>query len=124
MFAAPNVAAPLPSSSAGGIGQVTVALLVVLAAVFVVAFLVRKMRGLTAGGSHGIEVLAQTSLGARERAVVIRVGETRLLLGVAPGRVNLLRELPAQPISTEPPVSPDGSPRPSFAQLLRKSLGR
>src|SRR5689334_14783186 len=65
-FAAPDTAASLPGSSVGGIGQVTVALLIVLAVVFALAFVLKKMRNV-AGGSQGIEVLAQTSLGARER---------------------------------------------------------
>lgn len=124
MFAAPNVAAPLPSSGVGGVGQVTLALLLVLVAVFVVALLMKKLRGFSAGGSSGIEVLAQASLGARERAVVIRVGGTRLLLGVAPGQVSLLRELPAEAPPEPPPLTGTNPPRPNFAQLLRKSLGR
>jgi flagellar protein FliO/FliZ len=123
-FAAPDTAASLPSSGVGGIGQVTIALLIVLAVVFALAFVLKKMRTV-AGGSQGIEVLAQTSLGARERAVVIRVEGTRLLLGVAQGRVNLLHVLPPAAPGAEPPapVTPNIE-RPSFSQLLRKSLGR
>jgi len=123
-FAAPGAAASLPSSGVGGIGQVTIALLIVLAAVFALAFVLKKMRTV-AGGSQGIEVLAQTSLGARERAVVIRVEGTRLLLGVAQGRVNLLHVLPPAAPGAEPPapLAPQAG-RPNFAQLLRKSLGR
>jgi flagellar protein FliO/FliZ len=123
-FAAPDTAASLSSSSVGGIGQVTLALLIVLAVVFALAFVLKKMRTV-AGGSQGIEVLSQASLGARERAVVIRVEGTRLLLGVAQGRVNLLHVLPPAAPGAEPPapVAP-GTERPSFAQLLRKSLGR
>jgi flagellar protein FliO/FliZ len=123
-FAAPDTATSLPSSSVGGVGQVTIALLLVLAVVFALAFVMKKMRTV-AGGSQGIEVLAQTSLGARERAVVIRVDGTRLLLGVAQGRVNLLHVLPPVPAGTETPPPPaSNTERPSFAQLLRKSLGR
>ncbi|HXC59139.1 MAG TPA: flagellar biosynthetic protein FliO [Steroidobacteraceae bacterium] len=125
-FAAPDTATALPSTSMGGIGQVTLALLVVLAVVFVLAFVLKKMRTV-AGGSQGIEVLAQASLGARERAVVIRVEGTKLLLGVSQGRVNLLHVLPPSASGSEPPATsatPAGTERPSFAQLLRKSLGR
>jgi len=126
-FAAPDVATSLPSSGMGGIGQVTIALLVVLALVFALAFVLKKVRTV-AGGSQGIEVLAQTSLGARERAVVIRVEGTKLLLGVSQGRVNLLHVLPPSAAGSEPPASSAspgaGTDRPSFAQLLRKSLGR
>ena len=82
------------SGSASGIGQVTFALLLVLAAVFAVALLVKRLRAVTGAGANGIEVLAQTSLGAKERAVIVRVGGERLLLGVASGQVSLLQTLP------------------------------
>jgi flagellar protein FliO/FliZ len=124
-FAAPGVAASLPHTGMGGIGQVTVALIIVLALVFVLAFLLRKMRAATGAGPDGIEVLAQTSLGAKERAVIVRVDGTRLLLGVAQGQVSLLQVLsqaaPAAPVAGAAPSSPE---KPNFAQLLRRSLGR
>jgi flagellar protein FliO/FliZ len=124
-FAAPGVAASLPHTGMGGIGQVTVALLVVLALVFALAFLLKKMRAATGAGPNGIEVLAQASLGAKERAVVIRVDGTRFLLGVAQGQVSLLQVLststPATPLAAPAPDSPG---KPNFAQLLRRSLGR
>jgi len=122
-FAAPETAATLSGSSAGSIGQVTVALLLVLAVVFALAFALKKMRSVGGGGANGIEVLAQASLGAKERAVLIRVEGSRLLLGVAAGQVNLLQVLPAAPAGAEP-ATPADAPRPSFGQLLRKSLGR
>ena len=122
-FAAPATAASLPHTGMGGIGQVTVALLIVLALVFALALLLKKMRAATGAGPNGIEVLAQASLGAKERAVVIRVDGTRLLLGVSAGSVSLLQVLtqaaPAAPVA--PPPAPE---KPNFAQLLRRSLGR
>jgi flagellar protein FliO/FliZ len=122
-FAAPDVAASLPSGSVGGIGQVTFALLLVLGAVFATAWLVKRLRTVTSAGEHGIEILAQTSLGAKERAVVVRVGGSRLLLGVASGQVSLLHTLPAdEALPPAPAVS--AASRPGFAELLKKSLGR
>ena len=123
-FAAPGAAASLPHTGMGGIGQVTVALLVVLALVFVLAYLLKKMRAATGAGPNGIEVLAQASLGAKERAVVIRVDGTRYLLGVAQGQVSLLQVL-SQSTPATPPAPPEPSPgKPDFSQLLRRSLGR
>ena len=122
-FAAPGAASSLPSSSASGIGQVTFALLLVLAAVFGVAWMLKRLRAATGAGANGIEVLAQTSLGAKERAVIIRVSGERLLLGVASGQVTLLKALPDVPADN----SPAGTitfQKPNFAALLKKSLGR
>jgi flagellar protein FliO/FliZ len=124
-FAAPQLAASLPSGSAGGVGKVTLALLLVLLAVFAVAFVLRRLRGFNRGGAAGIEVLSQVALGARERAVILKVGESRLLLGVAPGRVSMLHVLPADtglPGTAPGPGNP-GDARPNFASLLKKSMG-
>ena len=92
--------------------------------VFALAFALKKMRSAGGGGVNGIEVLAQASLGAKERAVLIRVEGSRLLLGVASGQVSLLQVLPAAPVGTEPAAPTADTARPSFGQLLRKSLGR
>jgi flagellar protein FliO/FliZ len=123
-FAAPGVATSLPSGGASGIGQVTFALLLVLAAVFGVAWMVKRLRAVTGAGANGIEVLAQTSLGAKERAVIVRVGGERLLLGVASGQVTLLKELPPQAPVPNPPGDTITFQKPNFAALLKKSLGR
>lgn len=123
-FAAPGVANSLPSGSASGIGQVTFALLLVLAAVFGVAWMIKRLRAATGAGANGIEVLAQTSLGAKERAVIIRVGGERLLLGVASGQVTLLQTLPPDNSTANPPPATITFNKPDFAALLKKSLGR
>ncbi|MEO6078221.1 MAG: flagellar biosynthetic protein FliO [Steroidobacteraceae bacterium] len=124
-FAAPEVAGSLPSGGASGIGQVTVALVLVLVAVFVVALLLKRLRAVTGAGANGIEVLGQASLGAKERAVIIRVGNERLLLGVAAGQVSLLQKLPLEITDSEPRTAATAAEqRPSFGALLRKSLGR
>ena len=123
-FAAPGAASSLPSGGASGIGQVTFALLLVLAAVFGVAWMLKRLRAATGAGANGIEVLAQTSLGAKERAVIVRVGEERLLLGVASGQVTLLKQLPADAPAANPPGGTITFNKPNFAALLKKSLGR
>ena len=124
-FAAPGAAASLPTSGAGGIGQVTLALLLVLAAVFAAAWLMRRLRSMTGGGSGAIEVISQVALGARERAVVVKVGATQLLLGVAPGQVSLLHVLPEGTSLPSPVIAAgDAAQKPNFAALLKKSLGR
>ena len=127
-FAAPAASAPAAAGGAAGIGQVTLALAVVLLAIFGLGWLMRRVRGFSRKGGAGIAVLAEIGLGTRERAVIVKVGGTRMLLGVAPGRVNLLQVLPADEPGSSPdvdgaPVAVEGS-RPTFFALLQKSLGR
>ncbi|HTQ36235.1 MAG TPA: flagellar biosynthetic protein FliO [Steroidobacteraceae bacterium] len=120
-FAAPEVAASHVTGAAGGIGQMLFGLVVVLATVFVVAFVARRLRGGRAA-ANGIEVVAQASLGAKERAVIVRVDGERLLLGVASGQVTLLKTLSAD--GAAPPPAVTGSQIASFGALLRRSLGK
>ncbi|MFI4867334.1 MAG: flagellar biosynthetic protein FliO [Steroidobacteraceae bacterium] len=130
-FAAPvQQSAPSP---AGGLLRVTVALLVVLAAVLAAAWLARRMRAFSGGGGNSsLELLAQLPLGTRERAVLVRVGDCQLLLGVAPGNVRMLHvlEQPPSPMHAtstpqlgEAPASGTAA-RPTFKSLLLKSLGK
>lgn len=130
-FASPEVVNALPAGGVGSLGQVTLALLVVLGTVFGIAWLTRRLRGLAVGGTQAIEVIAQVGLGTRERAVLVRVGGAHVLLGVAPGRVSALHVLPPDAVLDVPPGDAAASgaasaapTRPSFAALLKRSLGR
>jgi flagellar protein FliO/FliZ len=87
-FAAPQP--PTLPGPSGGLLRVVLALALVLGAVVACASLMRRLRGIGGGSSRAIEVLAQASLGARERAVLVRVGGHELLLGVASGSVRTL----------------------------------
>ncbi len=120
-FAAPPAAMSAPPVSMTGLGQVTLALLLVLAAVFAFAWLVRRMRGLGNRVGGALDVLAEIPLGQKERAVLLKVGQTHILVGVAPGQVSTLHVL-AEPIELKPSAPAD--PRPSFKALMLRSLGR
>lgn len=130
-FAAP--VQPAVPSAAGGLLRVTVALLVVLAAVLAAAWLARRMRAIGGGGSSSsLELLAQLPLGTRERAVLVRVGDRQLLLGVAAGNVRTLHVIEPQASAVNAASMPQpgatgvdvGTARPSFKSLLLKSLGK
>lgn len=98
--------------------------MVVLAAIFVVAWAVRRMRLVNNKVAGSIDVLADVPLGQKERAVLLKVGGTQILLGVAPGRVNTLHVL-AEPLElTKPPVGTTDDSRNSFHNLLLRSLGK
>lgn len=121
--------APVTLESAGGLLRVVLALIIVLAAVLGTAWMSRRMRGLAAVRGRSLEVLGQLPLGPRERAVLIRVGDQQLLLGVAPGSVSKLHVL--EHAAGESAVAPaaavmgtDGGERPSFKALLMRSLGK
>ena len=129
-FAAPTtMTSPAPSGIAS-LGQVTLALGLVLAVIFVAAWLLRRVRGFGKTGTGVLDIIADLPVGQKERAVLIRVGTTQVLIGVAPGRVTTLHVL-TEPVSSAPTSSSGGvntsastAERPDFKALLMKSLGR
>ena len=123
MFAAPQTAPATHAGALGGLGEVTLALLLVLGAVFALAWLLKRARGLGSRAGGALEVLAQVPLGQKERGVLVRVGATQVLLGVAPGRVNTLYILPEPLDLTRAASAPGGEGTSPFRNLLR-SLGK
>lgn len=122
-FAAP--VAPLATGSAGGLLRVSLALILVLAAVLGAAWLARRLRGLGGTRQGGLEILEQLPLGTRERVVLLRVGTRQLLLGVANGSVHTLHVIDAaEPAAAAAAAAPPASPRPNFKELLWRSLGK
>lgn len=128
LFATPQ--AQQPADAIPGLGslvEVVIALLVVLAVIMAVAWIARRMRVSGAEGS-AIRILAEATLGPKERAVLLQVMGRQMLVGVAAGSVTTLHvfdgsspsEAPAG-TSTARAGFDDG--RPSFGSLLRRSLG-
>jgi len=73
-------------------GSMIMSLLMVLALIIISA-LVLKRFNLTQQGSSQLKVIASLSLGAKERVVVIQIGEQQLVLGVCPQQISLLQNL-------------------------------
>lgn len=120
-FAAPEAAGAAAPGTVTGLAEVVFALALVLAAIFAAAWLMRRMRAFGVR-ADALDVLAEVPLGPKERAVLVRVGRSQLLLGVAPGRVSMLHVLP-EPLDVTPAATPDGK-RPGFRDLLARSLGK
>lgn len=124
-FAVPSTSVVEPVTGVGAMLEILLALSAVLAAILVIAWLVRRMRG-TADPGGLIRVLADVSLGQKERAVLLQVEGRRLLVGVAPGSVSMLlcTEAGASDVLPSDASTVSGAAAPSFAALLRRSLGR
>jgi flagellar protein FliO/FliZ len=129
LFAAPDAAAG--GGAAGGTFEVLLALVLIVAVIAGLAWFARRARGggLFRRGPSRIQVLSTQSLGVKESAVLVRVGDTDILVGVAQGSVRPLHVFPAG-ANTEAPPAPEaaapasGRSGPSFKDLLMKSLGK
>ncbi len=112
-------AAEPPAVSAGGaLFQGLVGLLIVLAALAVFFWFLRRFSPGQSGAQGAVKVVGGVMLGPRERLVVVEVGDTWLLLGVGGGQVNTLHTLP-RPAGYVPVA---GEPLPGFADKLKDLL--
>ena len=73
--------------------QMLVGLLFVLVMVIAVAWLLRRVGGVSMGGGGAMSIVGGMSMGARERVVLLQVGEEQILIGVSPGRIQKLHVL-------------------------------
>lgn len=81
------------AAPAGSLVQVTLGLFVVLAAIVIGAWLVRRLGHFPATPASDLKILGGLSMGPRERVVLIQVGKEQVLIGVAPGRVQKIHVL-------------------------------
>jgi flagellar protein FliO/FliZ len=98
--------------------QLTLGMLVVLGLILAIAWLLKRSGRFQMAAGGGLRVLGGLSMGSRERVVLIQAGETQLLLGVAPGRVQTLHVL-------DRPLQPQqGAVTTGFAEQLGRILGK
>jgi flagellar protein FliO/FliZ len=80
--------------------QMVFGLILVLALLLGALWLLKRIsqpQGATAGL---LRVIAGVAVGARERVVILELGNSWLVLGVAPGQVSTLAEIPRQEVPT------------------------
>lgn len=87
-------ALPAPAVSAGSMLQVALGLGLVLAMVAGAAWLLRRLAGQPGRQAGAIRVIGGAAVGQRERVVLVEIGATWLVVGVAPGHVSALHTMP------------------------------
>jgi len=111
---------PTAAVSTGSVLQVIVSLLLVLAAVVMVAWVLKRINLPAQGAASALKVISGVAVGQRERVVLVEVNDTWLIVGVAPGQVNALHSMPKGNL----PVQSDAAPHPSndFQNWLKKMM--
>lgn len=124
-FADPNATTSLPVSGVSSVGYVTVALALVLALIYGAAWLLRRVKTFNGISKSSMNVVEAISVGPKERVVLVRVKGQQVLLGVSPGRVNMLLDMGKADDAITPDPSSLEKPAqlPSFKQLLKRSMG-
>jgi flagellar protein FliO/FliZ len=102
--------------------QVSGALLGVILLILAAAWLVKRVGfgGIKPAGSQGLKVSASTSLGPRERVVIVNVDDARLVLGVTASQVTLLHTLPPAPVEREE----QKTAAPDFSSIMKNIMKR
>ncbi len=75
--------------------NMTMGLIVVLVLIFGLAWVLKKYGRLPSSNLADMKILGGLSLGTREKALLIEVENTRLLIGVTPGQIQTLHVLGA-----------------------------
>ena len=112
--------------------QMVLSLAAVVVVILGLAWMSRRVQGLRAGAGSELRLHASLAVGVKERVLIVEAQGQRYLLGVGPGRVNLLQTLgPAGEAQGADAVAGDGPPpadtpnfRDAFAQQLRQVFGR
>ncbi len=109
--------APIEPISSPYLMKLTGGLLLVVAIIFVLAWLVKKFN-LNQQSQNGlIRIVAGLTIGTRDRIVLLQVGDEQILLGLTPGRIEKLHTL------TEPVEAPEAGLAPaSFAAKLNRLM--
>ncbi|HET7222979.1 MAG TPA: flagellar biosynthetic protein FliO [Rhodanobacteraceae bacterium] len=130
MSGAPTSSA-LPTSLTGAtdvtalaaMGKVAFVLLVIVAVIFLCAWLVRRLG--PGGGTVGqrVKVIAAKAVGTKERVVIVEVEGTWLVLGVTAGGISKLHEMPpGKPAPAAATPAGDTFAK-RFAAALKQNLG-
>lgn len=110
---------PAPAVSTGSMMQITFSLLLVLAAILLVAWLLRRLNLTQQGSGNFLKVLGSVPIGQRERVVLVEAGDTWLVVGVGPGQIRTLHTLAkGDPLPDAAVLQSDNK----FATLLNSML--
>ncbi|HEB55053.1 MAG TPA: flagellar biosynthetic protein FliO [Gammaproteobacteria bacterium] len=109
--------------STGSYIQMILGLLFIVLLIFALAWLMRRMGRLQSVMGGSMKLLGGVSLGQRERAMLVQVGETQMLLGVAPGSVRTLHVFD-KPVVTASAAAAGNSFADKLNAVLKQKAGK
>jgi flagellar protein FliO/FliZ len=113
-----GIAQPASPLSVGSLTQLTLSLIAIVALIFAISWALKRLKLAGPRGSGEIAVLDELSVGPRDRIVLIRVGESQVLVGISAAGLTALTPL-ATPIALK-----GGGASPAFAERLRDLMKR
>ncbi len=96
--------------------QVLLSLLLVVGVIVLLSYLVKRLNLQSRAGSGAVRIISVVSIGAKDKLLLVEVGEEQLLLGSSPGNVQKLHLL-EKPIDIHPKSEPVSGER-NFLSVL------
>jgi flagellar protein FliO/FliZ len=99
----------------GKLLETLLGLVVVLALIFILARVLRRMQGSVGGGSQVMRVVSSLSVGTRERILLLSVADKHILVAATPQTISPLHvfdDMPEELLEAEPEAN-------GFANLLQ-----
>jgi flagellar protein FliO/FliZ len=87
--------------------QVIFSLIFVLAAIVLVAWILKRINLPQNAAGSALKVISGVAVGQRERIVLVEVNDTWLVVGVAPGQVTALHTMPKNVLPTTDSATPE-----------------
>ena len=116
-------AAPLASPDLGGsVLHMLLGLAAVVGLIFASLWLLKRLSGPRGTAASVLRIVGGTAVGPRERVVLVEIGDTWLVLGVAPGRVSALHRLPKFDFASISEAQP--APTKDFGTFLQRFVER
>ena len=98
--------------------QVIGSFVVVILLLVAVLVMLKRFNGVSGSISGDMRVVSSVSVGQRERAVLLQVGEQQILVGVGPGNVRTLH------VFEEPAIEVAAQNKPSFAEVWKAATSK
>jgi flagellar protein FliO/FliZ len=98
-------------------------LVLVLALLLGALWLLKRISQPRGAAAGLLRVVAGVAVGSRERVVILELGNSWLVLGVAPGQVTTLAEIPRQEVPTSPAMTA-GKDFPAWLKQVMKNRGQ
>ncbi|MTW11055.1 flagellar biosynthetic protein FliO [Pseudoduganella eburnea] len=117
-----NVLATQAPSAAGSLVQTILSLGFVIALLVGLAWLLKRFGPKHITGGTTVKLVGALSVGARERILVVEVGEQWIVVGASPGRMNALATMPRQEIDESTLANAQPVPGANFAEWFKQTI--
>jgi flagellar protein FliO/FliZ len=117
-----NVLAAQAPSAASSLVQTVLSLGFVIALLVGLAWLLKRFGPKNITGGTTVKLVGALSVGARERILVVEVGEQWIVVGASPGRMNALATMPRQEIDEGDLAAAQPIPGANFAEWFKQTI--